>query len=371
MSSENTLPNPVPPARERFRLPHRDFIQKILIVIMFAGVLLVLWQGAEILLLVFAGLLLAIFLRSASGFLSRHAGLSDKWGFVLVMLVIVGIAALGVWLLSGSVERQFGELTERLPVAFEQARGRLAEYPLGRKIVEYIPAPQQIIFGRQSGNVFGRITGFFSTAFDTAVNVLIVLITGVYFALNPNNYREGGIMLFPKSREKRVREVLYTIVFTLRRFLLGISISMMINFTLTALGLWLLGVPFAVPLGVIAGLLTFIPNIGPVIAGVPAVLIAFSQNPRDALYVLLLYLVIQNLDGFVITPLVQQRAISVPPVLVVAGQLLLGVIFGFLGLLLAVPLVAVLFVMVKMIYVEDVLMREALVKGESEAQKKT
>jgi predicted PurR-regulated permease PerM len=146
---------------------------------------------------------------------------------------------------------------------------------------------------------------------------------------------------------------------------------MAINGTLTALGLWLLGVPFAIPLGIIAGLLTFIPNIEPFIAGVPAVLIALSQSPTQALYVLILYHAVQKLDGFVITPLIQQKAVSVPPVLVIASQLLLAVIFGFPGLLLAVPLIAIGFVLVKMIYVEDILDRRVEVKGEGKAREES
>jgi predicted PurR-regulated permease PerM len=129
-----------------------------------------------------------------------------------------------------------------------------------------------------------------------------------------------------------------------------------------------LGVPFAIPLGIITALLNFIPNIGPILASVPAILIAFSSSPTDALYVAILYLAVQNIDGFVTTPLIQERAVSLPPVLVIASQLLLAVIFGFLGLLVAVPLFAVAFVLVKMIYVEDILDRRVEVKGEAEAK---
>jgi len=129
-----------------------------------------------------------------------------------------------------------------------------------------------------------------------------------------------------------------------------------------------LGIPFAIPLGIITALLNFIPNIGPIIAGVPAVLIALSQSPTQAIYVFILYLAAQNLDGFVITPLIQQRAVFIPPVLLIASQLLFAVVFGFLGLLLAVPLVAVVFVAVKMIYVEDILGRRVEVKGERAAK---
>jgi predicted PurR-regulated permease PerM len=331
---------------------------------------LVLWQGAEVFLLVFAGLLLAIFLRSLSEFLSERTPLSSGWALTVVLLGLVALVVSGFWFLSDSAERQFADLSQNLPAAFEKLRASIAQYPIGRRIVEQIPSVQQIVLGGgERANVFGRVTGYFSAALDWAVNVLIVVMTAVYFAFNPRLYREGIIKLVPQQREKRAREIVSTVEYTLRRFLLGISGSMLINGTLTFLGLWFLGVPFAIPLGILAGLLTFIPNIGPFIAGVPAVLIAFSNSTAQALYVLILYLVVQNLDGFVISPLIQQRAVSLPPVLVIAAQLLLAVLFGFLGLLVAVPLVAAAFVLVKMIYVEDVLGRRVEVKGEKEAKK--
>ncbi len=356
------------------RPPRQNFVRRVLIVIglvvLSALILGLLWQGAEVILLVFAGFLLAIFLRSLSGLLSKYTLLSETWSVTVVLLLIIGLIALGVWLLSDSMQRQFEELSEQLPVAFEQMRRQISQYPLGRRIVEQMPQPQQFI-GRQSANVFGRITGFFSTAFDVVANILIVLMTAVYFAFSPKLYNEGIVKLVPQNKEKRAREILATMEKTLRGFLLGISGSMTINGFLTFLGLWFLGVPFAIPLGIIAGLMSFIPNIGPLIASVPAILIALSQSPAQALYIIILYLAVQNLDGFLISPLIQQRAVSVPPVLVIASQLLLAVMFGFLGLLLAVPLVAVVFVAVKMIYVEDMLGKRVEVKGEREARAET
>lgn len=353
-------------------MPTRNFICRVLavigLVVLSVMILGLLWFGAEIVLLVFAGFLLAIFLRSLGNFLSHHTTLSENWALIVVLVTIIGLIALGVWLLSDSMQLQFVELSENLPVAFENMREQISQYPLGQRIVEKMPSAQQIVVGRQTTNIFGRITGLFSTVFDVVVNVFIVLITALYFAFNPKLYSEGIVKLVPKNREQRAREILATIEFTLQRFLLGIAGTMTFNGVLTASGLWLLGVPFAIPLGIITALFSFIPNIGPYIAGVPVVLIALSQSPTQAIYAVTLCLAVQNLDGFVITPLVQQNAVSIPPVLLIASQLLFAVLFGFLGLLLAVPLVAIVFVAVKMIYVEDILDRRVEVKGEEKAK---
>jgi len=370
--TESPNMNPISESDDNSRSPNLNFIRRVLIVIglvvLSALILGLLWYGAEVILLVFAGFLFAVFLRSLSDLLSKYTPLSENWALTLVLLAIVGLIAFGAWLLSDSMQLQFEELTEQLPVAFEKMRGQMSQYPLGRRIVEQMPSAQQMVVGRQSANVFGRITGLFSTGFDIVANILIVLMTAVYFAYSSKLYNEGIVKLVPPTKEKRAREILSTMEKTLRSFLLGISGSMVINGILTALGLWFLGVPFAIPLGIIAALMSFIPNIGPLIASVPAILIALSQSPTQAIYAIVLYLAVQNLDGFLISPLIQQRAVSVPPVLVIAAQLLLAVMFGFLGLLLAVPIIAIVFVAVKMIYVEDMLGRRIEVKGEREAK---
>ena len=345
-----------------FSFLQSDFTQKILIIIFFAVILLVIWKGAEVFLLIFAGVLLAIFLQSLSDFVRRHSTLSENWAVACVMLFFVALIALGVWRLAPTIETQFVDLTDQLPNVYELARDRLSEYPSGKKIVEKLPSPQQFVLGRGSGNVFGRVTGIFSTTLDIIINTLIILMTAVYFAFSRKIYKTGLLKLVPKNREARAREILSTIHSTLKSFLMGISASMAINGILTFLGLWMLEIPFAIPLGIIAGLMSFIPNIGPLIAGFPAVVIALAQSPTQALYVMILYLAVQNLDGFLITPLIQHRAVAIPPVLIIAAQLLLAVIFGFLGLLLAVPITAVVFVLVKMIYVEDILGRKVKIE---------
>ncbi len=155
-----------------------------------------------------------------------------------------------------------------------------------------------------------------------------------------------------------MNEVLESVGETLRRWLVGRAILMVVNGVFTALGLWLLGIPLALTLGTIAGLLNFVPNIGPIIAGVPAVLIAWTLGPVPALYVLLLYIFLQSLDGYVLTPLIQQRTVALAPALTITAQLLFGALAGTMGLLLATPLTAATLVLIRKLYLEDVLDEE-------------
>lgn len=121
---------------------------------------------------------------------------------------------------------------------------------------------------------------------------------------------------------------------------------------LTTLGLWFLSIPMALTLGLLAAILTFIPNIGPIISAIPAILIAFTQSPTSAVYVIALYIVIQAVESYVITPLIQGKTIAQPPALVIFSQLIMGLLTGFLGLSLATPLLAALSVIIKRIDVE-------------------
>jgi len=161
--------------------------------------------------------------------------------------------------------------------------------------------------------------------------------------------------LVPKARRPRLLEVLRSLGHVLRWWMIGQAVDMVIIGSLTAVGLWVIGVPLAMLLGLIAALFNFIPNFGPLFSYVPAVLLALVESPAKAGWVTLLFLVLQNLEGYLILPMVQRRAIDLPPGLLIFIQVLLAVVAGGLGFALATPIAAASMVAVKMLYVEDVL----------------
>jgi predicted PurR-regulated permease PerM len=184
----------------------------------------------------------------------------------------------------------------------------------------------------------------------------VIIFLAVFLALQPKVYRAGLVMLVPKTGRARAHEVLDCISSTLVKWVLGRLVSMSFVGVLTWLGLTLMGMPMGAVLGLFAGLVTFIPNIGPVVAMVPAVLLAFVHGgPQEALYVVGLYLVVQTLESSAVSPVVQQRLISMPPALILTGQLVIGSFTGLLGLTLATPIIAIIVVLVKMLYVQDAL----------------
>jgi len=354
------------------RAPHRTYLERVLIavgVVTAIGLVLsVLWYGAQVGLLIFAGLLLAVFLRALSNWLAEHTPLSAGWALAVVLVSLAGTIGLGMWLVVPTIARQAQELTQQLPQLLEQLRRQVRQLPFGEQLLREVPQAQQLL--PSTSNIVGRVTGIFSTALGILVNIVIIVFVGIYLAADPGLYTRGLVRLVPLRHRPRAREVLDTLGYTLRHWLLGRLAIMALNGALTGLALWWLGVPLAALNGVLTGVLNFIPNIGPFLAAVPAVLLALAQSPALALWVVVLYILIQNLEGFVLTPLVQQRTVDLPPVLIISAQIFFGIVFGFLGILLAVPLTAVVFVLIKMVYVEDTLGDRIEVKGEQQAQQR-
>jgi predicted PurR-regulated permease PerM len=186
-------------------------------------------------------------------------------------------------------------------------------------------------------------------------NFFIAILVAIYLASEPQTYIHGFTKLFPLGRRARVREVLAEIGETLQWWLVGKSGSMLVIGILTWIGLSIIGVPLALTLGLIAGLLSFIPNFGPILSAIPAILLAFIESPVSALYVIGLYVGIQLFESNLVTPWIERQTVELPPALTILSQLTLAVLIGGLGLVLATPVLAVIMVLVQMLYIQDVL----------------
>jgi predicted PurR-regulated permease PerM len=316
-----------------------------------AVALLLSWQAADVFLLIFAGLLLAIFLRALSDWLSAHSPLSVGWALATVLLALIGSLIAAGWLLAPGIADQVDQLSQKLPQAASKLEDRISRYEWGRIILREAPSAGELIPDR--ADALAKVTGVFSATLGALANFVIVLFVGLYLAAEPTLYFNGLMKLAPVGRRERAGEVLTAVGDALRWWLLGKVISMAVVGAFTTLGLWLLDVPLALTLGLIAALLTFIPNIGPILSAIPAVMLALMQSPTLALYVALLYLGIQTVESYLLTPLLQKRAVSLPPALTISAQVLLGVLLGGLGLALATPLTAASLVLVKMLYVGE------------------
>lgn len=318
------------------------------------GVLIVLLAlTIQPLLLIFMSILFAVGLRGLASALKDRTGLSIKKSLGVVIAALIAVIVLGVVLLGSQIASQIEELAEALPESLQALQSQLAQSGWGQSLLSLIPSADEI-----SGLVrssLSQATGAFSNVFGWAANALIVIFLTFMFALEPDIYIDNLIRLIPKPRRMRIREVVNSVGEILRKWLLARVMSMTFVGVLTTVGLLLIGAPLALTMGLIAGITSFIPTFGPVIAVVPAALLALLDGPGSALLVVGLYILVQQIDNFVLTPILDRVTVSLPGALTIIAQLLLGAVAGFMGLTLAAPLAAASTVLVRMLYVEDVL----------------
>jgi predicted PurR-regulated permease PerM len=326
---------------------------------------LFLWYSVYVLFLLFGGVLVAILLRALAEVVHHFTKLSHRWSLAIVLVILLA-AGVGLWFIAvPSLANQFAELGDKLPNAWQAFLDKARGSMLGRVVLEQggpgatQPASQPAFIGGSTsggaGTFLTRFGGFLSTMMDVTAAVLVVVFTGLFLAFDPTMYVRGAIHLVPPSYRIRFGEVLGAIGYTLKWWMIGQGVTMLVITTATSIGLWLLGVPLAFVLGVIAGLFNFIPNFGPLFSMVPAALLALTVSPERAVGVILMFVVLQNLEGNVLTPLIQRKAVDLPPALGIIAQILLGILVGPVGLILAWPLCAAVVLAVKMLYVEDVL----------------
>lgn len=316
------------------------------------ALLLMVWQVAQILLLIFASLLLALFLRTLADLISRHTALTVTGSLILVVLTLLGGFVLILALYGPDIADGFYQLSRQLPDTLEQMRNSLKHYDWGPALLDALSRAGRTLTNPRQ---LAEIAGIFSTAFGAIASFLIVVVLGVYFAAEPQTYIDGATRLFPQEQREYVYEAFDRIAHALRWWLLARIIAMLSVGVLTGIGLVIFGVPFAFILGLVAALLDFVPNIGPLIAATPAVMVGLSEGGSTPLYVVILYAVIQGMENYLIGPYINKQMISLAPAWLLMAQLLMGASFGILGLLLASPLAVVVMVLVQMLYVRDVL----------------
>ncbi|MDQ3624209.1 MAG: AI-2E family transporter [Verrucomicrobiota bacterium] len=316
------------------------------------ALLLVCWYAIEVLLFIFIATLLATGLRGLSCAVSRRLGLGVGWSLALVTLLIIGAFVAGTIALAPELGRQGAALIEALPKGLQSLQTWVESTPWGREITARLGSTDWAAVGQR---IVSGATGVLSSTVSAIAGLLIIVILTLYLAADPDTYLNGVLRLARRERRPRLREVSAQLGQTLRDWLQGQLIAMLLTGVLTTLGLWLLGIPLPLALGVIVALFGFIPNIGPIIGVVPAALLALTKSPMSALWVLVLYFVIQTVEGNLITPMIQQRAVRLPPALTLGAQIFLGSLLGILGVFVATPLAAVVLVLVGELYVKDVL----------------
>jgi predicted PurR-regulated permease PerM len=395
----------------------RDILRAAALVAVVYVALKLLWVGRSVVLIGFFGVLLGITLSAGVDRLQRFR---IPRGVAAVGIVLVFFGALtGIGLLAApQLSRQLGELRQQVPQVIERVERWVQQR--GGGVAQIIQAaadtasPQADASGAAGGDSAAADTArrqgageerdtsaqqgqggqrgqqggqvdlrkplsqqlagvgrHFFSIFSSTVAVLggliILVFVAIFVAVDPGLYHRGLMHMFPHRLRRRAGEVMSATATTLRRWLLMQLVAMLVIGTVTTVVLLLLGVKAAIALGIIAGLLEFIPYVGPILSAVPAIAMALVDGPEKAISVVIAYIAIQQLEGMVLQPLLMKEGLKLPPVITILGQALFSLVFGFLGLLVAVPLLASVMVPVKLLYVRDVVGDDVSVPGDEES----
>jgi predicted PurR-regulated permease PerM len=327
------------------------FVEKIWIATgIVAFSLLMVWlflEAFQIVLLSLAGALIALYFHGLAGIVQRKMGLSERVSLLLSVTVTLLFISLLLWLIGAQVQEQINQIVEDFPEMLENAKNYLAGSQLGRSVLNQLDSE------KMSANVSGFASEFFRSGFGVLGDLYVVFFVSLFFTASPSLYRKGIITLVPKNGRERANQIMMELSGNLRKWLKGKLLSMAVVFVLTAIGLAALSVPAWLALALLAGLLSFIPNFGPLLSLLPALLVGLMQSPLLAGMIAGLYVLIQAVESNLITPVIQQKLVEVPPALILLVQIVMGILAGGWGVLLATPVLVIVMILVKQLYLKQ------------------
>ncbi|ARS35833.1 AI-2E family transporter [Pontibacter actiniarum] len=356
-----------------YRFAKRTTVAGLILLLLAAGLY---FAGKHLyfFLLIFAAVLLAVLFCSITNWITAKIHINRGISLFLAVVLVFGFIIGSFWLVAPTVADQFKQLGSTIPQAANKVQDWLSQYGWGNQLLQKVPddlSVSSLMSGEESsllsgqGSLFSKVTGFVSSTFSFFVDLLLVIVTALFFAASPKLYTEGFASLFPVRNQNRVLEVLDKCYSTLKAWMVAMLISMTIVGVSTAIAYKIIGIPMAYALAVLAFFSEFIPNIGPWLAAAPAVLVGLTLGTQTAIIVAAVYLAIQLVESYWIIPIVMKRAVELPPALLLFFQVLLGIVQGALGLLLAAPLLAVLMVVIRELWIKDVIKAKPLDAGQA------
>ncbi len=374
--------------RRRAGWRNADVLRTAMLVIGLYLTIRLIWFANPLFLVAFLGILFGLAVSSGVDYMTR-------WRFprgLSASLIVVGffgiLFAFGAWM-APTIHRQGVELRQRLPDAIDRLElwinkrqngviglvvsglsgDRADSTNIQKPAVPGAAAPQQRApttdstalgttlrerLGAQLSGATRYLFPFLSSTIQVVTGLFIIVFLSIYIAVDPEMYRRGIMHLFPHARRERIGDVLSALAAVLRRWLITQLIAMFTIGTITTIVLLGLRVKAAFALGLLSGLFEFIPTVGPILSSLPAIGMGFLDSPEKAVWVAIAYIGVQFIENHVLIPLLMKGGINLPPALTVFSQALMALLFGFLGLMCAVPLLAATVTAVKMLYVEDV-----------------
>lgn len=330
----------------------RTFIQTstALAVILFGWMFV---SNGKILLTGFGGILIAVLFSSSARWLGNRTHTPSKFWLPVTVIIPFALVFLFITYTGPKIATQASELAERIPKAVNYIQNYTPDLKWADQITSHVKNLSS--YDPKASTLVNAASSFLSSTINSLGNFIFALVLGLFIAVNPKGYVNGVVMLVPSANKEKARNVLNACGSALSDWLVAKISSMIIVGVLTTLGLWLLDVDLALILGIIAALLSFIPNIGPLLAFVPAAMISLLSGLDSLLYVTALYMAVQALESYLLTPMLQAKIVGLPPALTLFVQVILAAMVGMTGILLAAPLTVTLLVMINMLYIEGFL----------------
>ena len=338
----------------------RDLARRALIVstvtALTVGAFAVTWYAWQAVAQVFLAVLFGIFVSEASDQLRRLVPLSHRGAVTLLIVVLFAASGAAIYFSGKLLADQFSQLLDQLPAGIDKLKGWAQQQPWLSHVRDRFGSPEG--GGGSTASMAQAIKGAGNAAsrtLEAGVNLSLVLFAGFYIAYNGDQYKKGTLKILPPRTRPRAASVMAELWDTLWLWTLGRLLVMGIIAASHIVLYAVLGVPLATTLGLIAGLLSFVPNVGPILATIPAGLIALTQGPQLVLWVVAGHAIVQTAESYLLTPVVQNYMVEVPPLIGLAALLFFGLAMGTLGMVVATPLAAVAIVLVKRLYIEGIL----------------
>ena len=298
-------------------------------------------------LLFFGAVLIAIGLRAGSQWFARSARIGTVGGLVVVVTLFLAALGAALWFFGSVAADQVDELTKQIPAGVDILLRWLRSLPYGQFSLE---KARSATASGATGWAGATLAGAASSITRGLGYAVLCFVMAVYLAAQPELYRKLCLRMTPADYRARTERLFDKSDHILRRWLLGRLVVMVAIGILSATGLWALGIEAAFALGLVGGLLTFIPFVGAILAAAPAILVALTESPAQALLVVMLFIGIHFVEGNFITPLVQAEVVALPPVVSLLSTVAFTILFGPSGVLLAVPLTLSLMLVVEIFY---------------------
>lgn len=328
-----------------------SFIKKVWLTVSIVAVVAIFILIARVtfgvLLMALAGCLIAVYFHGLGDLIQRKTGWNRKVSMIASVSGSFIIISFLVWFMGSKIQAQVSALSDTLPHTIGIAKSKLSQTPLGRKLLE-------ISSGGTSDKLFSTASYFFSTSFGVLGNLYIILFLGIFFTASPSLYKNGIVLLIPPGHKELTKHIINRSSNALKGWLKGTMISMLLLMILMPLSLTIMGIPLAFVLGLLTAIMVIVPNFGSAIAMIPGVLLALTINTETAIIVAIIYIVVQTLVQNILAPIIQKRMINMPPALTIIGQLIMGVLAGAMGIIMAIPALAIIMILVDEIYVKKI-----------------